>query len=296
MQTYPKPNIDAQDVPIIGGWTGKIGRLKGIAAIQCSPTPEVAVFAFWHQIPYLVYTLLAPDCESIIVDGYRGSGHRHRRGVHVKDGVAVEGQPPGKGWGWKYWKLYDLKEKVGWFFLIVDGTIEFEINWMTTAYAWSGCPTDSPQWASWDTGPDPFVVGGGEDWHPFPMVLQAGHTIAADQTQFACDAGKAMAVRIAIQCVPGPGQPNTVPISIRLVDDLGGIWGAGDADDPGDGTQQTTILTQILGRPTGPTVFTLMASKPAGLYYITGSSWTASGLIGKWSNPVPCLDSILKYL
>lgn len=294
-QIIPDFTPKTSDIPIIGPWMGKIGRLQQIQAIPCNPTPKIMAYAFWQQLPFLIYTLTVPDCEDIIQGAIGGFRHKHRRGLHIKDGHVVPGHPPEPGIGWRAFDLWELSDKVGFWMMIIDASLDLEINWMSTAYQYSGCGVASPSFAQWEAPAGSDVVGGGLDWHPFPMVLTQQASLIADQTTFAIPPRSNYSYATNIRCVPGPFQPATTSIGIRLTDNNGLVVGSATGDPDGNGNYNTLMYGQLAGDIDHYRSFTLEASKAPGLFYITDSQWSASALEGKWSNPVPCADFVKKW-
>lgn len=294
-QDIPSFHVRPGDLPVIGNWVSKIGRINALAHVACAPDPTIAVWAFFHQIPFLVYTLAVPDCESVIVDRFRGKGHHRKRHIHFREGVPVEGRPHGPGWGWRIWTLYDLKERIGWYWTIIDAGLDFQINWMTTTYQWQGCDVPSPGYAEWLAGPNEFVLLGGTGWQPLVMNATNVHGIPIGPNSFAIASGTHYSFAYSIQSVPGTFVPEAHPIEARLIDGAGDVVARGTPDRNRDGTWTTSLTGQVVGGVHGGRTFFFEGKKAAPAAYYTGSSASVASLSGKWANPVPCLDALTRW-
>lgn len=148
--TAQSPSGQLYDLPIIGGDLAKIGRIIQIYATPCSPYFEVWVYAFWQAIPTLFITLTKP--ELIDVDIHKGS-HRPRKGRRARfrasavfrDSLVTLPVP-----NWRVFRIYEMYQRVGWYFLVADALEDFSINWMSMAYKMAGCTQTQLCYARFD--------------------------------------------------------------------------------------------------------------------------------------------------
>ncbi len=290
----PPINWGGFDIPFIGKWRSKIGRIIQINATPCSPVIEVWVFAFFQQIPFFFYTLTVPDCESALVDTTRKAGHRRRRRLKMKGAKAIRGTPDGPGFGWRVWRIYDFKEGVGFFFTIVDASLDLQINWMSTAYAMTGCPVPTPQQATWGTPGGPSAHMLGTEYTFFGMHLNDGNTLPADESSFVVVNQINVIVSCDILCVPGPFQPLTTSITVQLRGPDDHVFGEGTGNPGDEGHNASKFVVPLYGHPFDPSHYTWwIKAGTSGIWYLEGNR-QVSVISGKWSNPIPCGDTVAK--
>lgn len=136
MVDIPAPD----DYPIIGPWIGRLGKIDALYATPCDPTPAVYAKAAWAAAPLMLWTLFKPDAEDLLT-GRFFQHHKKRRRRRFRVGGRVHGTPGfglGKRWV-KFLVPIALKERLGWYFILVDAISAFQFNWASLAYAWQGC-------------------------------------------------------------------------------------------------------------------------------------------------------------
>ena len=139
---------------IIGPWLSRIGRTYNMLATPCSSTPEIWVEAAWTNLPHLLFGFIKPFKLAMAFDIHSGRGKRfgigHRAGLKGRNkkapyGAIIEGliEDAGGLFGpearWAVFELGDLALKIDWYFFLADITTDFLVNWVSTAYMWSGC-------------------------------------------------------------------------------------------------------------------------------------------------------------
>lgn len=133
------------DVPIIGPWVGKISLIQDLWAEPCRPTPVIWVLATVASLPLMATTLLKPDTIDTYYD--RGKRRHHRkRTKKVTLGELLEIVKGGKGPGIPKGFVIagDLAQKLGWYFILIDATLDLTINSTSLAYQWTGCDGYTP--------------------------------------------------------------------------------------------------------------------------------------------------------
>lgn len=136
------------DVPFIGPWPGKFGKIIELWDTACSPSPELWVRAFWHGAPFLVWSLIKPEPLDLVIDRFKVQHHRKRKRRFRVDDVFQPKWPvpPGKATA-AVFDMIQAQQKIGWYMLIVDASLDFTINWMSAAYVWEGCAVPDAKWA-----------------------------------------------------------------------------------------------------------------------------------------------------
>lgn len=133
------------DIPVIGPWAGKISLIQDMWAEPCQPTPMVWALATVASIPLLAITLIKPDT----IDEYyerNGRPHKRKRKKKVTLGELLEIVRGGKGPGIPagFALAGDLAQKLGFWMILIDGTLDLAINSTSLAYEWQGCKGWAP--------------------------------------------------------------------------------------------------------------------------------------------------------
>lgn len=127
-------------LPIVGPWISRIGHVIDIFATPCSPSPEIWVKAAFISSPRLAYLLVKPFLLATEWHIRTSTNHRKLKGI-ARLGAEFTPQFTGEGRpGWVVFKnLGDLILKIEWYFMIIDRTTEFAVNWTSLAYSYQGC-------------------------------------------------------------------------------------------------------------------------------------------------------------
>ena len=275
-QTTPSLNIDWYDVPVIGEWVGKVGRVKRMVAQPCDPGAYIAVLAMWHALPGMIWSLVGPDCIDL-VDDRRGRPHRRRRGIRWSDGHYIRGEPPISGFGWRIFRLGDLVQKVGWYWGLVDATADFAVNWMSLGMIFTGCKGAGNPYAhlqSFSPGQALLFTGA---WVPLTWPVVDDHIFIAGGAAVGIPHGYTYAslINADIHQFPGIDPPSSFEVRIRDLASDSTIWeGKGDPIDDQGGLGVGGYADRHLLNP-ATTLQSEYRSETPGLF--TGS-WTVTGI------------------
>lgn len=137
------------DLPFIGPWPAKVGKVLRLWASPCSPSAEIWVQAFWHDIPFLVWAFIKPESWDLVSERF-GTGHhrKRRKKFHVLDVFQPKFPVPKGAIGWAVFPVVQASERIGLYLLVVDASLDFVINWTSTAYTWEGCDVEDAAWAT----------------------------------------------------------------------------------------------------------------------------------------------------
>jgi len=138
-RTYHTPRPWGSGIPLIGDDLAKIGAIVDLYAAPCSPTAEIWVYGFFQAIPTLAASLLKPEIIDINIKHRRGKPRKGKKfkfdaGFFFRDAIVEIPVPR-----WVVFRVYELSQRIGWYFLVADATEDFTINWMTAAYKYNGC-------------------------------------------------------------------------------------------------------------------------------------------------------------
>jgi len=218
------------ELPIYKSWRYKVGRAVDLWAVPCTPTPEIWVSAFFHDIPHLLWSLTKPDSMDLTFDRF---GLKHKRKpkkrFNIIDDMIGSSSVPGGKVGVALFRGAQIAQRVGWYLLVADATADFAINWVSTAYRWTGCDQAAAGYGSsigktgyrliHDFEGDPAPI-----WDPvgdqFPVTASAGYMQVAPGHDSNCG------VSISVRSEAGTGYDPGIISSVELVDyDSGAIIG-----------------------------------------------------------------------
>lgn len=133
------PGSWVYDLPLIGDHAAKIGRIQALYAAPCSPTPIMWVKGFFQAIPTLAITLKKPELIDINIAHRRGKPRKGKKFKFNADFIlrdAIIEIPVPR---WVPFQIWELGQRIGYYFLVADATETFALNWMSTAYIYNGC-------------------------------------------------------------------------------------------------------------------------------------------------------------
>jgi hypothetical protein len=182
----------ASDVPIIGPWLGRVGRVMQIMSVPCSPTPEIWIRAFWHATPTMLWTFVKPSPTDYVAERLGRTKKKWKLSFFPEAGQNIV--PKGKI-AWAAFSGITLLRRIGWYFTAADAVTGGLVNWVSTAYRWQGCVT-----------PAGTMAQGTALEHGVPATLPAGDYLM-DLWHFTQ----------AVNCSTGPSGvavPNNVKASV----------------------------------------------------------------------------------
>lgn len=135
-------NLRAKQIPFVGDQIYQVGQVYQIISSACTPDPIISVLAAFHYLPTLAWSLYKP----IPFDSFTEvMGRRHKRRRRLKflpsDILAKPTAKPGTV-AWHHFRVGALAERIGWYFIVLDATTDFAVNWASMAYQWSGCQVE----------------------------------------------------------------------------------------------------------------------------------------------------------
>jgi len=141
------------DIPVIGPWAGKISSIANMWAEPCKPNPVVWFAAGIVGVAQVAAMLTKPDVFDLAFD--RGKQpHKRKRRSRAKPDYTI-GQTLGGGANGlpKGFKLAGaLGQRVGFYMILIDGTLDGAINATSLAYQWTGCHGWAPGYGHFTEG------------------------------------------------------------------------------------------------------------------------------------------------
>lgn len=235
--------VTSRDIPVIGPWIGRTGRIQRIWSNPCAIEPQIYVQAFFTGIPYLLWSIYKPTPQDAIVKR-GGVGHKKRRIHWLKFTEAMPGMiVDGRGIPIWFWSAQALKERIGWYFLLIDAAFDGVYYWSSLAYQWSGCPVPgNPHCSGYIEdrliGPGAYTV----PWGPWATIENSGGCFIADAgAGFPKDSN--VSVRYTIESEPyqptGGLAQSATPL---LLDHLGKSMGEPFTQQLPNGRKRSTIF------------------------------------------------------
>jgi len=224
------------DIPFIGPWPSKVGKIISLWATPCSPSAEIWVKAFWHDLPWLVWAFIKPETTDLVSERF-GTGHhrKRRKRFQIVDRYPPRIPVPKGAVGTAVFPIVQAAERVGWYLLIVDATLDFAINWQSTAYTWEGCGVEDAAWATGRSLSSEMILPSEPDFIVPCWNVTDAYKFHADGNSMDAHAGYDVSCQLSAQANVISGQIQ----SIKLVDDeTGYVYGEGEPTLMPDGKRR----------------------------------------------------------
>lgn len=189
------------NIPVIGDWLGRVGRVLQIASNPCAPTPTIWITAFFAGIPTMMWFFAKPSPTDYLAERL-GSGRKKKKWKITVQATEALGRAGGGGA--LMTKAFTALRAAGYYFTVADMLTAGAVNWVSTAYRWSGCTTQGQNsaWAFataipdsvelpgpgssiftfWENGTGHLMVAGaGGVAVPGGMIGSVGYSLTADQ-------------------------------------------------------------------------------------------------------------------
>ena len=126
-------------VPFIGAWKKKVTYIEKMWAQPCGVSPLMIVAGAFAASPVLLSAIFEPDCLDHTYDRV-GRPHRKMRrlSANISDYTKPLNAPLG-GVGNALWSGAALAQRIGFYSLLVDASLDWVIYGTSFAWQWSGC-------------------------------------------------------------------------------------------------------------------------------------------------------------
>lgn len=157
------------NIPVIGKWIGRIGRVIDIASTPCSPSAEMWVLAAWVGLPIMLLSAVKPSPTDFLFQRLgRGPGRHGAMGTSGGKGMKfkfdvwaiIEGEGPStEGVYWAVFKLGSWATRTLWYFAVADEITQGVLSWTSAAYQYQGCISPGTSFANCVAQLGPFPIG-----------------------------------------------------------------------------------------------------------------------------------------
>ena len=147
------------EIPLFGDQLQKIGHIIEIYNSPCSPDAEIWVYGLFQAVPTLWATLTKPQTVDINIRHGHGKPRKGIAGRFVSEYIfrdAVIEIPVPRSVVFRVW---EMGQRIQWFFMVGDVTEDFAINWMSAAYTMEGCKLPFLHYARYKTLTDNVING-----------------------------------------------------------------------------------------------------------------------------------------
>lgn len=223
-----------KNLPVIGPWIGRVGRVRQILSHPCQPTPEIWVYAFFWNLPIAIFSLFSPSDTDFLAERF-GTGGRGKKKFKMTywQHLAPEVNP-GNGLGWYAFRGVALLRMVGWYFTIADSVTGLGVNWVSTAYRWQGCVPPGGSWAQQHLLADSVELLGAGEVIVSTWILDGAQGMGTDQAAIAVSSSQQASVGFGVNAKPNEfGLPDAT-FTARLVE-LGSGLTVAEGRDNGKG-------------------------------------------------------------
>ena len=132
--------INPYRIPLVGGTIYNAGQVYDILVQPCGVDTYISVLAFFNYLPRLAWSIYKPTPTDTFTE-MLSRRKKRRRGRRFRVDLLETPVDVGKNGSvrWVTWKIFAAAERVGWYFIVVDSTVDFLVNWTSMAYTFSGC-------------------------------------------------------------------------------------------------------------------------------------------------------------
>lgn len=149
--------MGTSDLPLIGPWQAKLGRIDTILATPCAVTPMAFVKGGFQSAPHVIWTLFKPDPIDSRYDLF-GRPHRRKRRRRVRGAGKLDRLFNTNGAGvTNAFKIGGLAQRAGWYMIVAEAYADLATNWTSAAYTYSGCDVNIGLNGEYD--PSTIIVG-----------------------------------------------------------------------------------------------------------------------------------------
>lgn len=132
--------INARRVPVIGNTIYNVGQVYDILVQPCGVDTYISVLAFFNYLPRLAWSIYKPTPTDTVTE-MLGRRKKRRRGRKIRYDLLEQPVDVGKTGSirWVTWKIFAAAERLGWYFIVIDSTVDFLVNWTSMSYTFTGC-------------------------------------------------------------------------------------------------------------------------------------------------------------
>lgn len=132
--------VNPYRIPIIGGTIYNVGQVYDIMIQPCGVDTYISVLAFFQYLPRLAWSIYKPTPLDTYTE-MLSRRKKRRRGRRYRVDLLENPVDVGKKGSvrWVTWKIFAATERWGWYFIVLDSTVDFLVNWSSMAYTFTGC-------------------------------------------------------------------------------------------------------------------------------------------------------------
>lgn len=132
--------VNPYRIPVIGGTIYNVGQVYDILIQPCGVDTYISVLAFFNYLPRLAWSIYKPTPLDTFTE-MLGRRKKRRRGRKMRFDLLEQPIDVGKRGSvrWVTWKIFGAAERLGWYFIVLDSTVDFLVNWSSMAYTFTGC-------------------------------------------------------------------------------------------------------------------------------------------------------------
>lgn len=204
-------------------WAPKATQIRRIMAQPCDVDAWIWVTGFFAASPVFLFSVFSPDCVDYTADRFRLAARRRRKVIMSPSDLIRPTTPQDINTGQVPFKILSAAQKVGFYFLLVDATLDWIITGTSFAYQWQGCVDPTAGYGTCTMVhkvPEAYAAGSGyiTSWNRHnDYIFRAGPNGVAVPKGYAASAGFSHA-QILNQF---PGLPDA-DVRLRVRDNIGG--------------------------------------------------------------------------
>ena len=263
-------------IPLVGGTLAKVGKVIEINSFACGAEAEIWVYAFFHELPELFWSIVKPDPIDFAIDKFGlQKGKKSRRRFKAYDKAPRIGIA-GKGLGWYAFKLVQIHQRVGWYMLLADLGPDMALRWTSTAYRWGGCKNPFAPYVQTQLIKGQQSASGGPASQGFTAI--GAYIFSHGATRLIIPAGYKATITASIEAIPNKDYPNAILAAVWVEETTSGErWYLPKPEPTNAGVYYTRarLPRDIIGP--GIRNYRLMVQAQNGVMITTGGTFSAFG-------------------
>lgn len=248
------------ELPLVGKWATRLGRVVDIWGMPCNPTPDIWVTAAWRTIPRMLIMTIKPSAAENIHSRF-GKPHGRTPKWKLSSNAEVKGiakPTPGTFSS----ALFKLSGK-GLVFLqyvqFIDIATAGLLQWSSLTYTYAGCAIPGGGGGE-QSSTEPNVQLGSLSGSILTMATNVSHQefCAGFAFAWACSAEKAWSASYGVNWEPVEAFPNN-SVTFELQDGAGNVVGEGFTSPRNeDGTYDSAGFFRVGSFGIGPKNFVVV--------------------------------------
>jgi len=178
---------------------------------------------------------------------------------------------------------------VGWYFAVIDSTIDLTVNWTSMIYQYTGCHTPGSAYAQLGRSSPSIALNTAGGWSPLTLAVTETNIFTASGNHVVVPVGFDWGSSLSVKVKPFPPSIGPSSFNTRVRNAAGTVWQKVEGDSTGINSFEANGIKR--GNPLhnpGASLF-LEYQSEGGHADVDGTNWDVSGIyMGHGLGPQGC--------